>query len=219
MLLLGLNFGGVFFPWSSATVICLIIFGALMIGVFIITEKKWARYPLIPFAIFRNSGTVAAFVVCFFHGMVFIAVSYYLPLYFQSVKEASPLRSGVLILPNVVPEACMGIVNGVIMLKTGHYREIIWVGLALLTLGTGMYIRFTPDTPIAVIVGMLIIGGTGSGCLFEAPLVAIQAMASQDDTATATAAFGFTRNLATAMSLVLGGVVFQNGMEIWSPPD
>lgn len=213
MLLLGLNFGGVFFPWNSATVLCLITFGVVMIGVFIVTEKRWAQYPLIPFAIFRNRGTVAAFMVTFFHGMVFIAVSYYLPLYFQSVKQASPLRSGVLILPNVVPEACMGVVNGVIMLKTGHYREIIWVGLALLTLGTGLYVQFTPDTPIAVIVGMLIIGGVGSGCLFEAPLVAVQAMTSQDDTATATAAFGFTRNLATAMSLVLGGVVFQNGMK------
>lgn len=48
MLLLGLDFGGVIFPWSSPKVICLIVFGVVMGGLFIMTEKKYARYPLMP---------------------------------------------------------------------------------------------------------------------------------------------------------------------------
>ena len=34
MFLLGLEFGGISFPWSSATTICLIVFGAMVIGIF-----------------------------------------------------------------------------------------------------------------------------------------------------------------------------------------
>ena len=63
------------------------------------------------------------------------------------------------------------------------------------------------------IIGFELVEGLGSGCLFEAPIIAIQAMVSQADTATATATLGFVRNVATAIGIVLGGVVFQNGMD------
>lgn len=42
-------------------------------------------------------------------------------------------------------------------------------------------------------------------------------MISQDDTAAATATFGFVRNLATSMSIVIGGVAFQNSMRLREP--
>ena len=70
MLLLGLNFGGVLFPWSSATVICLIIFGSLMSILFILSEKRLARYPLMPLSLFSKSSASASLVVGFVHGAV-----------------------------------------------------------------------------------------------------------------------------------------------------
>lgn len=217
MLLLGLDFGGVTFPWSSPTVICLIIFGAIMIVVFLVSEKKLATYPLMPLYIFRNRGTSSAMCVVFCQGVVYIATDYFLPLYFQSAKGASPLRSGVLILPLIVTEAIMGILSGIIMHRTGRYRELIWLGCLLLTVGTGLYIIFDVDTSIGVIIGLEIVEGIGAGLLFQPPLVAVQAMTSQADTATATATLGFVRNVGTALSVVLGGVVFQNSMETRAP--
>lgn len=79
MLLLGLDFGGATFPWSSPTVICLIVFGSLCLIIFVFSEKKLAKYPLMPLELFRNWSTNAAFAVCFCHGMVFIVSEYYLP--------------------------------------------------------------------------------------------------------------------------------------------
>lgn len=70
MLLLGLDFGGVIFPWSSPKVICLIVFGVVMGGLFIMTEKKYARYPLMPLGVFSNPSNVACLVVTFAHGFV-----------------------------------------------------------------------------------------------------------------------------------------------------
>lgn len=70
MILLGLDFGGETFPWSSPKVICLLVFGGLMIGFFIFSEKKLARYPLMPLSVFRGKGNVATMVVTACHGMV-----------------------------------------------------------------------------------------------------------------------------------------------------
>ncbi len=44
------------------------------------------------------------------------------------------------------------------------------------------------------------------------PLIALQTLVKPKDIATATATFGFTRNIATSISVVIGGVIFQNGM-------
>jgi hypothetical protein len=148
---------------------------------------------------------------------VFIAGEYYIPLYLQSVKGASAMRSGVMVLPLVVTEAFSGIVTGAIIHRTGRYLELIWLGLALLTIGNGLYIHLNTHSSLGEIIGYQIVSGIGAGFLFQTPIIAIQAMVTQDETATATATLGFIRNLATAASIVIGGVVFQNSMAHMKP--
>lgn len=213
LLLLGLDFGGATYPWSSAKVICLLVFGVVMIGFFLFSEKRLAKYPLMPLSMFRDWSNNAAFVVCFAHGMAFIVAEYYLPLYFQASRGASPLRSGVLILPLTCSEAAMGILTGILIHQTGRYRELTWFGITLLTIGTGLYIHLDRTSSVGEIAGFELVAGIGSGFLFESPLIAIQAMVSQADTATATATFGFIRNIAMSTSIVVGGVAFQNSMD------
>lgn len=70
MLLLGLNFGGITFSWSSAQVICLIVFGGVMLPVFILCERHIAKMPLMPLHLFSTPTNVACFVVTFCHGAV-----------------------------------------------------------------------------------------------------------------------------------------------------
>lgn len=161
-----------------------------------------------------------------------IASEYYLPLYFQSVTSASPVRSGLLLLPLVLTEAFTGIATGLIIHQTGSYIPLIRIGIVLMTLGCGLYIDLSPTTSVGAMVGFMIIFGLGAGLLFQPPLIAIQAAVPQEDNATATASLGFSRNISLALSIgpclqkasttsqgplltiaaVLGGVVFQNGM-------
>jgi hypothetical protein len=70
MLLLGLNFGGEAFPWTSPKVICLLVFGTVTILIFFFSEKKLAKYPLMPLVLFKNSSNVAALLVTLVHGIV-----------------------------------------------------------------------------------------------------------------------------------------------------
>jgi MFS family permease len=70
MILLGLDFGGVLFPWDSAKVIALLVVGGVMIFAFIYSEAKVAKYPLIPMSLFQRKTNVATFLVVFFHGFV-----------------------------------------------------------------------------------------------------------------------------------------------------
>jgi len=214
MILLGLEFGGATFPWKSPQVVCLIVIGVLISGFFIFSEKRLAKYPLIPLDLFDSKSNIASLVLCFLHGVIYMGGEYYLPLYFQSALEASPSRSGLLILPITVTEAIVGIIAGIFTHRTGRYLELIHVGVILMVLGNGLYILLSTQSSIGQIIGFQIVAGTGQGFLFTAPLIALQASVSQDNTATATSTFGFIRNIATALSIVICGVVFQNSLDL-----
>lgn len=213
MVLFGLEFGGVAHPWGSATVVCLIVFGLVTAGLFVLIEWKVAKFPLMPLRLFQRRSSVASLGVAAFQGMVFISGSYYLPLYFQAVLGASPLMSGIYVLPFVLSLSVVSAITGGIIKKTGRYLECIVVGMAIMTLGFGLFIDLEPRANWAKIIIFQIIAGMGVGPNFQAPLIALQSTVEGRDMAAATATFGFVRQLFTSISVVIGGVVFQNGME------
>ncbi|GAB7351562.1 hypothetical protein MBLNU459_g2188t1 [Dothideomycetes sp. NU459] len=213
MFLFGLEYGGVTYPWDSATVLCLLIFGILTIGLFTVIEWKFAKYPVMPLRLFKYRSNIAACGVCFVHGFVFIASSYYLPLYFQAARGATPLLSGVYVLPNALAVSCASIATGIFIRKTGLYLPPIYAGLFFMTVGTGLYINFDANSGWAKIILYQVVAGLGIGPNFQAPLIALQTHVKPRDIATGTATFGFVRQIATSISVVVGGVVFQNQMQ------
>lgn len=126
MLLLGLQFGGITYPWNSSTVICLIVFGLLVGGLFILYEWKYPRFPIIPIRVFNNMSNISSLGICFCHGFVFLAGNYYLPLYFQAVLGSSPILSGVYLLPFALSLSVVSSITGVFIKKTGKYLPPIW---------------------------------------------------------------------------------------------
>lgn len=210
MFLFGLEFGGITYPWNSATTICLIVFGILTYGVFVLIEWKFAKYPIIPLRLFKNRHNLAIFGVCFCHASVFISGAYYLPLYFQSVLLASPILSGVYTLPQVLSLSLTSAMIGIIINKTGRYKEAVYIGMGFMTLGFGLFIDLKPYASWPRIIIYQLIAGAGVGPNFQAPLVALQANIHASDMAVATATFGFVRQIASAIGIVLGSVIYQN---------
>jgi hypothetical protein len=141
---------------------------------------------------------------------------YYLPLYFQAVRGVSPVRSGVLLMPMVVVQALVGVAVGGIIFRYGWIRHIIWIGMALSTVGFGLFITLGPTTSLPNLVAIEVVAAMGIGAVFQAPLIAYQAAVDTADMAIATALFGFVRSLSTSISVVIGGVVFQNTIQGYS---
>lgn len=213
MFLLGLEYGGVNYPWSSPTVICLIVFGIVTLGLFVINEWKFAKYPIMPLRLFKLRSNIASYSVCFTHGFVFISGAYFLPLYFQAVLGASPILSGVYTFPFVLALSFVSMAVGILINKTGQYLPPIWFGMLFMTIGFGLYIDLPSTRTWGRIFPFQLIAGIGVGPNFQAPLIALQSLVQPRDIATATASFQFIRNISTAISVVIGGVIFQNRMK------
>ncbi|KAL2756669.1 hypothetical protein ACRALDRAFT_1062373 [Sodiomyces alcalophilus JCM 7366] len=213
MLLLGLEFGGVSYPWDSPTVVCLIVFGVVTIGLFVANERYVAAYPVVPLHLFSVRSNLAALTVAFCQSFVFISGSYWLPLYFQAVLATSSLLSGVYILPYVISLSLVSAASGFVIRKTGNYLFLILIGMAITTLGFGLFIDLPASENFVKIVLYQIVAGIGVGPNFQSPLIALQTNVEPRDVASATATFGFIRQMATSISVVVGGVVFNNRMD------
>jgi len=212
MFLFGLEYGGVTYPWGSATVVCLLVFGIVTFGIFFLNEWKFAKYPVIPLRIFKYRSNCASLGCCAIHGAVFIASSYYLPLYFQASLGATPILSGVYLLPSALSLSFFSLFTGIFIRKTGRYLEPIYFGFTMMTLGYGLFTNLYRDSSWAKIILYQVVAGFGIGPLFQSPLIALQTHVQPRDIATATATFGFVRQLSTSISVVIGQVVYQNQM-------
>ena len=212
MFLLGLEFGGQSFAWDSATPICLIVFGLVTLCMFFLNEWKLAKYPIIPLDLFSKRHNIACLAVCACHGFVFIGGSFYLPFYFQTCLGATPILSGVYTLCSALSLSIASMMTGIFIRKTGQYLPPIRFGFAFILIGYALFTNLGLPANWAKVIIYQIVAGIGVGPQFQAPLIALQSNVNPRDIAAATATFTFTRNIATSISVVVGGVVFQNIM-------
>ncbi|KAJ1996818.1 hypothetical protein GGI06_006667, partial [Coemansia sp. S85] len=80
MLLLALTWGGKDFPWSSARVICLLIFGIIMLGVFLLIEWKTSADPTVPIPLFRIRNVSLSVLGQFFMGVGMFCPMFFIPI-------------------------------------------------------------------------------------------------------------------------------------------
>jgi hypothetical protein len=214
MLLLGLQFGGTTYSWASATVVCLLVFSIITFALFFTAQFKLSPSPIMPFRIFSRLSNLSALAVCFCDAMIFNSVAYFVPLYFQTVLGASPLKAGTWMLALAIPLAVFSASAGWIMEKTGRYLELLRGGLLLMTVGLGLFINFPEYLSWPRIICFLVIVGIGFGPNFHAPLIALQTHLEPKDVGAGTSTFGFVRMLSGAIGVVLGQVIFQSQMRV-----
>jgi len=213
MFLMGLEFGGVTHPWASAPVLCLMIFGIITIGLFVVNEWKVAEYPVTPLRLFKHRTSIASYSLAFFHALTVMAGSYWLPLYFQGVLGTTALMSGVYLLPYIVSLSIISAIAGILIKKTGKYKILISTGTAIATLGFGLFTDLGPKQDWVKLAIFQVVAGIGIGPNFQAPLIALQTNIEPSDIGSATSTFSFLRQLGTSVSVVVGGAIFNNEMQ------
>jgi len=94
-LLLALQWGGDRYRWNSATTIGLFRGAFGTICVFLVWQYRMGDGAMIPFSMLRQWPVWSGSSVSFFYMGSQLITSYYLPIYFQAVRGATPTLSGV----------------------------------------------------------------------------------------------------------------------------
>ena len=113
MFFLALQWGGSEYPWDSATIIGMLVGFAVLILIFIAWQVYRGDAALIPISLLADRSMLLSLIFAFLFMGSFVVPVYYLPKWFQIVEGASPIRSGVMLLPSVCTQVFGAIVSGV----------------------------------------------------------------------------------------------------------
>ncbi|KAL6712086.1 hypothetical protein ACN47E_003129 [Coniothyrium glycines] len=211
--LIPVTWGGIQYPWDSwRTLVPLIVCVIGLIG-FVVHQEYYAPNPLIRTSVFKNMSAAILFAATVLHGIILWAILYYMPLYFQAVKGMKPIMTGVAMFPWTFTVAPASVATGIAITVTGNYRWANRAGWFLTTLGMGLLIIMKPNTPTVSWIFLHVVGGFGTGILFPAMALAVQASATAKDQAYAANMFSFFRAFGQTLGVAIGGVIFQNQMK------
>jgi hypothetical protein len=211
--LIPVTWGGVQYPWDSwRTLVPLTICGVGMVG-FVLQQELLAPNPLIRTSVFKNMSAAILFTETIIHGIILWSILYYMPLYYQAVKGMEPILTGVAMFPWTFTVAPASVATGIAIAVTGKYRWANRGGWFLTTLGIGLLLLLKVNTTTVSWVFLQLVGGIGTGILFPAMALAVQASATAKDQAYAANMFSFFRAFGQTLGVAIGGVVFQNQMK------
>ncbi|ETS86396.1 hypothetical protein PFICI_00224 [Pestalotiopsis fici W106-1] len=211
--LFGITAGGVRFAWLSYQTLLPLILGFLGMLGFVYWEFNLASEPIVDKRIFQTWTAISTYIQTMLHGLILWAAIYFLTLYYQAVKLYSPVTSAVALLPETVGLSLSSIAVGYFTGRWKSYRWALWGGWSLTTLGAGLLYLLGTGTNVTQWVFLNIPFGVGTGMLFTAQILAIQAGTEPHLNGAAAGCFSFIRIFGQALGVALSGVIFQNSLK------
>ncbi|KAJ1729221.1 hypothetical protein LPJ61_003632 [Coemansia biformis] len=210
LLLLGLNWGGRVYPWTSPVVIICLSVGLLLLGVFVFVEGKLAIEPIIDARLFvvRNISLSIPTEMCV--GAVFLNTIFNLPVYYSFTQNSSASESGVRMIPLACSVVVFSMLAGWLIARFSAYRLVTWAGTAVMTLGAGLLCLFDGQISKAAQVPILIVLGSGIGCSTMGLLLTAQVSVRPSDLAVTTALATFSQMMGGIMGLAFGSIVSES---------
>lgn len=210
-ILLALTWAGTEESWSSWRTLLPLILGILgLIGFLALESSPLIKEPTMPIRIFSNRTSLPTFGLAFIHSMLTYWLSYYLPVYFQAVLQATPTESGVDLLPSAIVSMVVAIITGIALSKLNRFKPFMFASFALLASSYGALTQLDQNSPTGYWVGCQIVAAAGLGTLMTVTLPAIQAPLEESDQAVTTAAWGFVRSFGGIWGVAIPTAVFNS---------
>lgn len=184
-LLLALEWGGGRFPWNSSVIIGMLCGSVATLVLFCYVQHRKGDRALIPL---RIAGQRVVFCGCIVFGILMTCSfqrTFYMPMYFQSVMNATAMMSGVYMLPNVISQVAATLVSGYMgesspsrdirskhwdtdidirtVGKFGYYLPWSVTSIVAVAVSSGLLSTLRVDAPTGEWIGYQILHGFGCG--------------------------------------------------------
>ena len=208
-LILLTSLGGTTYPWRSAPIYILGVAGALLIGVFVLVERRAAE-PVLPLHLFKLRTFSVTSLVGFIVGFAMFGAITYLPAFFQVVRGISPTISGVYLLPLMAGLLLVSISSGQIISRTGKYRFFPIAGSAFMTVGLFLLHLMGVHTSTALDALYMLVLGMGIGGVMQVLVIIVQNGVPHSELGVATSGATFFRSIGGSFGTAIFGAIFAN---------
>ena len=192
--------------WGSAQTILTLAASALLVAAFARNELR-SRNPLIPFAILRVKGLVAADVTQLIAFAGFFSMFFFVTLYMQEVLGYSPLRAGAAYLPITAGFAVAGAITSQLITRIGT-RPVVVAG-CLIAAGGIYYLSRVPlhGSYVTDLLPGFLVMSLGAGSVFVSVAAAANAGVPGDKAGLAAGLFNASQQVGSALGLAILSVV------------
>jgi EmrB/QacA subfamily drug resistance transporter len=205
-LLLALSWGGGEYPWASVQVVGLAAISAIA-WVLFVWRLLTAAEPFIPLSVMFHQVVATATASNFFAVGTSVALTIYVPIYFEAVLGLTAGQSGLALIAFVGGTVAGAQLAARVMAVAAHYKRTPVIGLAVATIGMAV-LAFGPVLSLWPLEALLAVTGIGLGTIFPVTTVAMQNAVPLHQLGTATASFNFFRSLGSAIFVALFGAIF-----------
>ena len=188
--------------WGSAQTIATLAGSAFLMIAFAVNELR-SRNPLVPFAILRVKGLVAADLTQLIAFTGFFSMFFYATLYMQEVLHYSPLKAGAAYLPITAGFAAAGGIASQLVTRIGT-RPVVVAGC--LIAGAGIY--YVSRVPLHgsyvsdLLPGFLVMS-LGAGSVFVSVTAAANAGVPSDKAGLAAGLLNSSQQVGSALGLAI----------------
>ncbi|MEH7094144.1 MDR family MFS transporter [Neobacillus vireti] len=152
LLLSSVGFGGLLYGfssagdkgWDSPQVYATIIIGAISLVWFVLRQNKLEK-PMLNFKVYKYPMFALSSVISIVIAMAMFSAMLLLPIYVQSIRGITPLKSGLLMLPGSILMGIMSPITGKLFDKFGG-RVLAVIGLSITIFTSYMFSTLTLDT-------------------------------------------------------------------------
>jgi MFS family permease len=198
-LLVALQWGGTTYAWSNGRIIALfVVFGVLLIS-FAILQPFMGDNATLNTKTLASWNTMCATLYSFCVSSSFFVIAYFVPIWFQAIRGASAVRSGIDLLPFMISDIVGVVSAGFLVNRFGWYNPFMFAPLILGTVGAGLMYTWDVDTPTSRLIGYQILFGLGVGLGQQQAIVAVQAGSKNVDIASGIALLCFAENFGGAL--------------------
>ena len=207
-LILALQWGGTIYAWNDGRIIALLVVFGILLIIFIGVQLWKGDAGTVPPRIISQRSVACGFLYSTSVAGSMMVFVYYLPVWFQAIKGASAVESGIMTLPVIISLVLGSILSGAITTRIGYYTPAMITAPVLMSVGAGLITTFVPDTDRGKWIGYQVLYGFGLGCGMQAPSLAAQAVLKKEDISIGVSLMFFSQQLGGAIFVAIGQNIF-----------
>jgi MFS family permease len=195
--------------WGSPRIVGALVAGGLLLAAFLLRERT-ARHPLIDIAFFGRRGFSVANVVGFLMTFGMFGSIFFITLFVQEVRGASPLRAGLQTMPWTGTIMLVAPLAGIVAGRIGSRLPLI-LGMASQAIALAwLGLAAEATTPYLHLLPAFILGGLGMGLAFAPLSNAVMAAIPGTGQGQASGVYNTVRELGGVFGVAVLGAVFQH---------
>jgi len=188
--------------WGSVQTIVTLTGSGLLLIAFAVNEVR-SRNPLVPFAILRVKGLVAADLTQLIAFTGFFSMFFYATLYMQEILHYSPLVAGAAYLPITAGFAVAGGLASQLVTRTGT-RPVVVAGCLIAAVGI-YYVSRVPlhGSYVSDLLPGFLVMSLGAGSVFVSVTAAANAGVPSDKAGLAAGLLNSSQQVGSALGLAI----------------